>query len=154
MRISAKHILLLVILLWEAGVIHGQTCTANAPCVQVQITNPNTVPSPTVLWSCVGTCTQAALNAVIATQTPSQLCPTNTQSVWHCAQFSQTKTPQMYNDPESWGSQLSYASQGTTAGGVSAASPIVTFQMPPAPAQQTSITGLPTVVTTGSAGPQ
>ena len=147
----------LVSLFLVAGVLSAQTaCTNLNPCVQLALTNPNTLPGATVLWVCVGSatsCSQTALNAIIAQQTPTNLCPI-AQSVWRCASFSQTKTPQNYNDPEPWGSLMNYAAQGTLGGGVSAASPILTFQVPNAPAQPPSINGLPTMVNTGNSGPQ
>lgn len=158
MRLNAKHLLLLVIFLWMAGIIHGQaaTCSTQNPCVQIPITNLNTLPGPTIMWSCVGSaasCTSSALNAIIAQQTSTNLCP-SVQSVWHCTQFSQSKTPQAYNDPQPYNNLLNYAFQGTNGGGVSAASPITIFQMPPAPAQSPSVDALPKTVTSGNSGLQ
>ncbi len=144
----------LLIILALSTAASAQTCSPSAPCAQVSLTNPNTLPSPTVLWSCMGaSCTQAALDAARAGQTTANLCPA-TQSVWKCTTLSQTKTPQAYNDPEPWGSLMNYSVQGTTAGGVSATAPILTFQVPLAPAQPASISGVPTMVTSGNAGPQ
>jgi hypothetical protein len=133
----------------------GQTaCTATTPCVPATINNANTLPSPAVLWTCVGSaCTQAALTAAQAGQTATNLCPA-VQSVWHCLQFSQTKTPQIYNDPEAWGAMVTYSSQGTSGGGVAANSALSTFQVPSAPAKQTSVSILSAIVTSGTAGPQ
>lgn len=140
-----------------ASVAHAQaatSCTTTAPCVQVQITNPNPLPSNTILLECSGgSCTQASLTTFLATQTATNLCPT-VSSIWKCITFSQTKTPQLYNDPEGWGILVSYATQGTTTGGVSATSPIIQFSVPAAPVQGTTISGVPTVVTTGTVGPQ
>jgi hypothetical protein len=152
-RSELKH-LLLIVMLSMAGIAGAQTtCTPTAPCVQLAIANTNPLPSATVLWTCMGTCTQTSLNTVIAQQTPTNLCPT-VPSVWHCTQFSQTKTPQLYNDPEPWGALMNYSTQGTSVGGVAATSPLMTFQVPSAPPQQTSISGVPTMVKTGTAGPQ
>lgn len=151
-----RKLIFIFVLLYAYGALGQTSCTATAPCVQVQITNPNTLPSSTVLWTCMGgasNCSQSALASVIAQQTLTNLCPT-VPSVWHCNQFSQTKTPQLYNDPEPWGALMNYSSQGTTGGGASATSPIVIFQVPQQAAQQTSIGSVPAIVTTGVAGPQ
>lgn len=143
--------ILVFVLLWADGAF-GQ-CSPTSPCVQLTITNPNSLPSPTVLWSCIGSaCTSTALTAAQAGQTTSNLCPV-VQSVWQCVTFSQTKTPQLYNDSKGYGLMLSYAVQGTSGGGVSAASPIATFQMPQAPVVVPSL-GVPKAVTTGTVGPQ
>lgn len=137
-----------------AGWLSAQSCSPNSPCVGLSLVNPNSVPSPAVLWSCMGTsCTQAALNSAIAQQTQTNLCPA-VQSVWHCTQFTQTKPTQAYNDPQPWGALLNYSLQGTTAGGVSTAASILTFQVPNAPPQPASISGVPAMVTSGNAGPQ
>lgn len=134
----------------------SQACSTTSPCVQLPISNPNTLPASTVVWSCMGdaaSCSQTALTTAISAQTVSTLCPV-TSSVWHCKSFSQTKTPQLYNDPEPWGALMNYSTQGATTGGVSASSPILIFQVPTPSAQQTSIPGVPTMVTSGNAGPQ
>lgn len=139
----------------------AQNCTSTNPCVQVSLANSNTLPSATVLWTCVGmpssNCTSQQLAAAKVGQTPSNLCPTGNTGTgnWKCIQFTQTKTPQNYNDPHSWGSTINYAAQGTVTGGVSALSPVFTFQIPQAP-----VTAKPPVfngnrmVTTGTAGLQ
>lgn len=152
------YILVVMAILFLIAAIAGsaQTCSTANPCVQVSITNPNTLPGSTMLFTCMGSassCSLTALNALIAQQTPAQLCP-QVQTVWHCNQFSQTKTPQLYNDPEPYGSLMNYAVQGTNGGGVSAASPILIFQVPAPPAQSPSFVGVPTTVTSGNAGPQ
>jgi hypothetical protein len=137
----------------------AQTCSNASPCVEVVITNPNPMPAVTALWTCVGitssNCTSAQLTAAQAGQTAANLCPGVTTGTgnWKCVQFSQTVSPQNYNDPHSWGSTINYAAQGTTtAGGVSATSPVITFQVPQAPA--TPSLAVPKMVTTGTAGPQ
>ena len=138
-----------------AGWLSAQSCSSTNPCVQVTVTNPNTLPSQAVLWTCMGSatsCSQTALNSVIAQQTPTNLCP-NVQTVWHCIPFTQTKTPQAYNDPEPYGSLMNYAAQGIGGGGVSAATPILIFQVP-AGTQVPSLGQVPVLVTTGTAGPQ
>jgi hypothetical protein len=143
------------------GWAHGQSCSTTSPCVQVPITNSNALPSATALWTCVGVttsnCTQAQLDTARAGQTASSLCPTPVAGAaignWKCIQFSQTLTPQNYNDPHSWGSTINYSSQGTTAaGGVSATSPIITFQMPSQ--AQVPVVGSPVLVVTGQVGLQ
>jgi hypothetical protein len=147
--------LILVLLALATSPLYAQSCTNGNPCVQLTITNSNPLPSSTVLWQCLGaasSCTQAALNSAIAAQTPSTLCP-SVQSVWKCTTFSQTKTPQGYNDPQPWGSLLNYSAQGTIQGGVSAATPIMIFQMP-SQAQAPAIGSVPTIVNSGNAGPQ
>ena len=159
MKKTDWHYILFVIVLLLLIVAVGNaqaSCTIQNPCVQLPITNPNTLPGATVMWSCVGSaasCTSSALNVVLAQQTPSNLCPAAT-SVWHCNQFSQTKTPQAYNDPQPYNTLLNYAFQGTNGGGVSAASPVLVFQMPQAPPQPPSVPAVLSTVTSGSAGPQ
>ena len=142
-------------------VAFGQSCSTTNPCVQVPIANSNALPSVTALWTCVGltssNCTQAQLDAARAGQTATNLCPQTTTSTatgnWKCIQFSQTLTPQNYNDPHSWGSTINYSSQGTnSAGGVSATSPILTFQMPSQAALP--VVGPPVLVTSGTVGLQ
>lgn len=131
-------------------------CSPANPCVQLPISNPNSAPTSTVIWSCMGgstSCSAAALSSIIAQQTPTTLCPA-VSSVWTCVTFSQSKTPQLYNDPEPWGALMNYSTQGTANGGVSASSPIVVFQVPAAPAQPPSIGSVPKMVTSGSVGPQ
>ena len=149
-------------------VAFGQSCSTTSPCVQVPIANSNALPSVTALWTCVGmtssNCTQAQLDTARAGQTATgvghkldAVCPALVAGAaignWKCIQFSQTSTPQNYNDPHSWGSTINYSSQGTTAaGGVSATSPIITFQMP---AQaQVPVVGPPVLVVSGSVGLQ
>ncbi len=134
----------------------AQSCTPSVPCVPVTINNGNVVPSSTVLWWCMGsatTCSQSALDSAKAGQSATNLCPTN-PSAWKCTQFTQSKTPQNYNDPEPWGSLMNYSSQGTSGGGVSATAPIATFQVPNAPAQSPSISVVSPMVTTGNSGIQ
>jgi len=150
--------LIIVFAFWWAHSAQAQaaSCSTTTPCVQIAITNPNIVPSPTVLWSCVGTattCSTTALNAAIALQTSTALCPVTT-GAWKCTQFSQTKSPQNYNDLQAYNSLVNYAFQGTSGGGVSAASPILTFQVPPPPAQSPLVNSVPITVTSGTAGPQ
>jgi hypothetical protein len=135
----------------------AQTCSNANPCVEVVITNPNPVPALTALWTCVGmtssNCTSAQLQAAQAGQTATALCPGVVSGNWKCTQFSLTASPQNYNDPHSWGSTINYAAQGVnTAGGVSATSPIITFQVPQAPATPSLDT--PKMVTTGNVGLQ
>jgi hypothetical protein len=137
----------------------AQTCSNASPCVEVVITNPNPMPAVTALWTCVGittsNCTSAQLTAAQAGQTAANLCPGVTTGTgnWKCVQFSQKSTPQNYNDPHSWGSTINYSSQGTTAaGGVSATSPIRTFQMPDQAALP--VVGSPVLVTSGAIGLQ
>ena len=148
-----QFLILALVFVW-AAIASGQSCTATNPCVQVSITNPNALPSSTVLLECSGgSCTAASLTSYLATQTATNLCPA-VSSIWKCTTFSQTKTPQLYNDAQPWGIMVSYATQGTSGGGVSGVSQITTFQVPPAPPQQTTITGVPTMVTSGTSGPQ
>lgn len=139
-----------------ASALYAQTCSTTEPCVQVTISNGNALPSSTVFWTCMGSassCSSAALQAVIAAQTPTNLCP-SVQTVWHCTSFSQTTTPELYNDLEPWGSLMNYAVQGVGAEGVSAASPILIFQVPQPQALQVPALGTATIVTTGTEGPQ
>ena len=141
------------------GTLHAQaaTCSVQNPCVQLPITNMNPLPSPTVMWYCMGSatsCSQTALDAARVGQSPTNLCPV-IQSVWHCTQFSQSKTPQNYNDMQPYNSLMNYSFQGIGAnGGVSATAPILIFQMPQAPAQPPSVVALPVTVTSGSTGIQ
>jgi len=153
-----KRLILFSIFLAISGALHAQaaTCTVSTPCVQLAITNPNMLPGPTAMWYCMGSatsCSQSALDAAKAGQTATNLCPV-VQSVWHCTQFSQSKTPQNYNDQQPYNSLMNYSFQGTANGGVSASSPILIFQMPQAPAQPPSVLGVPTTVTSGNSGVQ
>ena len=149
-------ILAALLLVPMAGLSQTTTCSPTNPCVQVTVTNPNPLPSPAVLWSCMGgttTCSQSALDAVIKQQTATNFCPA-TSSAWTCHQFSQTANPQKYNDPEPYGSLMNYAAQATGTGGVSAASPITIFQVSQPPTQVPSLGQVPVLVTTGNVGPQ
>ena len=135
---------------------NAQNCTVSSPCVQLSIVNANAVPSPAALWYCMGSqtsCSQSALDTAKSGQTATNLCPT-TQGVWHCSQYTQTKTPQIYNDPQPWGSLMNYSVQGTSGGGVSATPPILTFQVSAPPPQPPSVGSVPTMVTSGTVGPQ
>lgn len=153
---------------------HGQAvCSASSPCVKLSwtasgmaatvTTNTSGVqtagPGFAVVLSCNGgttsTCTQASLNNFLAAQTPTNLCPSTTQSVWNCVTKSLTSTSATYQDPEPYGSLMNYAVQSAwTGGGVSAATPIVTFQIPQAPSQTAPVPGTPSVVfvTSGNVG--
>lgn len=135
----------------------AQNCTSTNPCVQVSLANSNALPSATVLWTCMGGpqgCSQSALDAIVKQQTPTNLCPA-VSSQWTCHQFTQTKTPQNYNDPEPWGSLMNYSAQGTAGGSVSVTAPIFVFQVPDAPktAKAPSFNGN-RIVKTGSEGLQ
>lgn len=154
MKIRNLAALVILSLLVRSAV--GQAaCSKTTPCVQVPIINSNTIPTQTVFWSCMGdstSCSAAALQTVIASQTPANLCP-SVQSVWRCSSFPQTQSTQAYNDAEPWGALMNYAVQGVTGGGVSAASPIAIFQVPQAPPQIPTLGGF-TIVASGSTGPQ
>lgn len=142
-------------------VSHAQSCSSTNPCVQVSVTNSNTLPSNTALWTCVGmtssNCTVAQLQTATAGQTDQNLCPTPATGAlignWKCIPFSQTKTPQLYNDPHSWGSTINYSAQGVNgSGGVSATAPVVTFQL--AAQAQVPVVGSPVLAVSGSVGLQ
>lgn len=136
-----------------AAVSYGQSCSATEPCVQLPIANPNNLPSLTVLLSCTGTtCTTGTLQTFTAAQTLTTPCPTVSGTPWKCVSWSQTKTPQNYNDLEPWGTLVYYVVEGTNGEGVLAASPILPFQIPQA--SQAPAFGAITVVTTGTVGPQ
>jgi hypothetical protein len=141
-------------------VSHAQSCSPTNPCVQVSVTNPNALPSSTALWTCVGmvstNCTSAQLQSAISGQAPDNLCggfAGPSTGNWKCLQFSQTKTPQLYNDPHSWGSTINYSAQGVNgSGGVSATAPIITFQL--AAQAQVPVVGSPVLAVSGSVGLQ
>lgn len=148
-----KRVLFLIFALSFAMASYGQSCTATEPCVQLPIQNTNNLPSLTVLLSCTGaTCTTGTLQTFTAAQTIATPCPTVSGTPWKCVSWSQTKTPQNYNDLEPWGTLVYYVAEGTNGEGVLAASPIVPFQVPQA--SQAPAFGTITVVTSGTPGPQ
>lgn len=146
-----KFLSLLSLVLF-AGTLSAQTCSTSTPCYQVSIGNTNTLPQTTILWRCVGSagsCSSSALATAITQQAASGCSGVN--SVWQCTTFSQTKTPQAYNDPVKYGDLMNYAASG---GGAAGPTSIITFQVPQAPAQALTLTGASAITTTGNPGPQ
>jgi hypothetical protein len=173
-----KRFVNFVLLMAAAAGICAQAqtaCSVSSPCVGLTWTNaamaatvgttPGGVqtsgPGTAILWKCMGglssTCTQAALSAMIALETPANLCPTSSSSVWSCATLAQTQPNGAYNDPEPYTALMNYAVQDAwSGGGASAATPIYTFQMPAAPQLVAPVPGSVngTLVTSGTAGAQ
>lgn len=153
---------------------HGQTtCSAASPCVGVSwtdssmaaavVTNSSGVqtagPGTAILWKCMGSqssCSLAALDAAIASQTATALCPA-AGSVWSCVTMPVTTANAGYNDAEPYSALMNYAVQDAwSTGGVSAVSPILIFSMPPAPTQVPVAPSAPmaSLVTSGAVGPR
>jgi len=160
-------------LLVVGAVAQGQTaCSTTNPCVKLAWTATGMAvtvttdgsglqtagPGSSIVLSCMGGaagCSQAALATYLAAQTKTDLCPV-VASVWHCATKAQTSTLGAYNDPEPYGALMNYAVQSawSSGGGVSAATPILIFQMPQAPNQTAPVPATPSAsfVTTGNVG--
>jgi hypothetical protein len=151
-------IIILELIFWVIKSDGQTTCSQTTPCVQLTYTNSQaTFPVTVSTWKCMGsqnTCNASSLATAQAGASSATPCPA-VSGVWTCFSFSQTKSPQNYNEPETWGSLMNYATQWITTGGVSASTPILIFPIP----QNTvppagSIVAGSSVVISGAPGPQ